>query len=277
MVSISFEHKKRPVNYHFNEKDLEITKELAKKLKTELGDLLKAVVLFGSAARGTPDKESDIDVLLILNDLDIVLSNEVTTSLRVIIENTAASVNEKFHLTTMHLSEFWDYARLGDPIIVNILREGKSVYDEGFFQPFQTLLDEGKIRPTKEAVWAYYMRAPKTIKNAQWHMLQAIVDLYWAVIDAAHAALMHMNITPGAPHKVADLLEEELVKRSLIDKKYVRILRKFYMLAKDIGHHQLTKISGNDVDKYILEANDFVKRMKFIISQDQEKLLELTK
>lgn len=274
-MSISFEYKKRPVNYHYDEQDLKLTEEFSKKLKEELGELLKAVVLFGSAARGTPDKESDIDVMLILNDLTVVFSNEVVSSIRVIIENVASSISDKFHITSMHLSEFWEYARQGDPIIVNILREGRSVYDEGFFLPFQTLLDQGKVRPTKEAVWAYYMRAPKTIKNAQWHILEAIVDLYWAVIDAAHAALMHVDVTPGAPHKVGDLMEEHLVKRGLLDKKYVRVLRKFYMLAKDIGHHQLTKVSGADVDKYILEANDFVKRMKFIISQDSEKLLKL--
>jgi predicted nucleotidyltransferase/uncharacterized protein (UPF0332 family) len=276
-VSISFEYKKRPVNYHFNERDLKLTEDFSKKLKDELGELLKAVVLFGSAARGTQKGESDIDVLLVLNDLTVVLSQEVISSLRVIIENVASSISNKFHITSMHLSEFWEYARQGDPIIVNILREGRSVYDEGFFLPFQTLLDQGKIRPTKEAVWAYYLRAPKTIKNAQGHILQATVDLYWAVIDAAHAALMHVDVTPGAPHTVGDLLEEHLVSKGLLDKKYVRILRKFYMLAKDIGHNHLTKISGKDVDGYILEASDFVKRMKFIISQDSKKLIALKK
>jgi len=274
-VNISFEYKKRPVEYHHNDEDLKLTEQFSEKLKTELGPLLKAVVLFGSAARGNPKKESDIDVMLVINDLTVVLSKDVIASLRVLIENVAAPISSKFHITTMHLSEFWDYARLGDPIIVNILREGIAVYDEGFFLPFQTLLDQGKIRPTKEAVWAYYMRAPKTIKNAQGNLLQSIVDLYWAVIDAAHAALMHIEITPGAPHKVADLLEENFASKGLLDKKYVRIIRKFYMLAKDIGHYNLTKISGKDVDEYILEAKDFVKRMKYIISQDADKLIAI--
>jgi len=277
LVDISFEYKKRPVEYHFSEKDLSLTKKLSENLKKELGDLLKAVVLFGSGARGTETKGSDIDVMLVINDLTIVLSKEVITGLRVIIENTAAKISSDFHITTMHLSEFWDYARQGDPIIVNILREGKCVYDEGFFQPFQTLLDEGRIRPTKEAVWAYYLRAPKTIKEAQWKMLSSIVDLYWAVMDSAHAALMHLEIIPGAPHEVGNLLEHFPVKMGLLDKKYVRILRKFYLLAKDIGHHQLTKMSGKDLDHLVLEATDFVKRMKIIISQDQEKLLSIKK
>ena len=273
MVNISFEHRKRRMNYHFNELDKELSERLAKKLKEELGELLKSVIFFGSAARGSAKQGSDLDVLLIINDMTVILSKEVVTSLRVIIENSAASISNKFHITTMHLTEFWDYTRQGDPILVNILREGVAVYDEGFFAPTQLLLEQGKIRPTKEAVWSYYLRASKTIDNAEGHLLQALVDLYWAVMDASHAVLMHIDVVPGAPHRVAELLEKHFVRKALLDKKYVKILRTFYDLAKDIGHHQLAQISGKDLDKYIIDAHDFVRRMKFLINQDKEKLI----
>ncbi|MFP4119252.1 MAG: nucleotidyltransferase domain-containing protein [Candidatus Woesearchaeota archaeon] len=275
MVSISFEYKKRPVEYHFHEEDIDITKQFAEKLKTELGDLLKAVVLFGSAARGKAQEESDIDVLLVVNDMTIVYSNEVISSLRVIIENVAASVSQKFHITTMKLGDFWDYLHKADPIVVNILREGRAVYDEGFFSPAQSLLDSGKIRPTKEAVWAYYLRAPKTIKTAEQKLLQSVVDLYWAVIDAAHAALMHIGVVPGAPHEIADLLEKHFVSKRLIEKRYVKILRSFYHMAKEIGHQHLLHTSGKNVDEYIEEARDFVKKMRFLISHNPDKLKQL--
>lgn len=273
VVTISFEHRKRHVSYHYEQADKELAEQLAKKLQEELGEFLKGVVFFGSAARGSAKKGSDLDVLLILNDLTIVMSKEVVTSLRVIIENTAASVSPDFHVTTLQLSQFWDYVRQGDPVLVNMLREGVAVYDEGFFTPLQFLLDQGKIRPSKEAIWAYYNRAPKTIKNAEWHLLQAIVDLYWAVIDAAHAVLMHIDVVPGAPHRVGDLLEKHFVRKRLLDKKYVKTLRHFYNLAKDVGHHQLTTMSGKDIDTYILQAHDFIKRMKFLLDIDKEKLL----
>ena len=96
MVSISFERNKRPVQYHYDKEDLQLTKIFSKKLKAELNDLLKCVILFGSAVRGDNTKESDIDVMLILNDLTVVLSEEVITSLRVIIENVA-SVTGRIH------------------------------------------------------------------------------------------------------------------------------------------------------------------------------------
>ena len=274
MVDISFNKKSRPVNYHYDETDLKLSKDLAVKLEKELGPLLKGVVLFGSAARGMKQSGSDIDILLILNDLTIVLSKEVITSLRVIIETTASTISNNFHITTMELSQFWDYVKNGDPIVVNIIREGMAVYDAGFFGPIQALLDQGKIRPTKEAVWSYYLRAPKTIQKAEHRLLDMIVDLYWAVMDASHAALMHIDVVPGAPHHVARLLQEHFVRKRLMEKHYVDTLNKFYKLAKEIGHHQLTRMSGKDVDKLIIEANDFVKKMRFIIHHDPKKLME---
>lgn len=274
MVDIKFEYRKRPVEYHHDERYVKLATEFSKLLQKELKDFLKAVVLFGSTVRGDNTKGSDIDVLLVLNDMTIVLSNEVLTSLRVIIENCASKVSGDFHITTMHLSEMWDYARQGDPIVVNILREGMSVYDAGFFQPLQMLLDTGKVRPTKEAVWAYYLRAPKTLKNARQHMQQAVVDMYWAVIDASHAALMHIDVVPGAPHKVADLLQEYFVEKRFLEERYVKTVRKFYKMAKDIGHERLTKVSGKELDKLLLEAHDTVKRMKLLISIEKLKLLQ---
>ncbi len=274
MVEISLEPRERGVKYHYSEDDVKLAKELAEKLKKEMGDMLKAVVVFGSVARGDAIKGSDIDVLLIINDLTIVLSSEVIQSLRVLIENVAGKISKDFHITQMHLSNFWDYMRQGDPVIVNMLREGMPVYDEGFFLPAQALLDKGRIRPTKEAVWTYYQRAPKTLKNAEGHLLGAIVDMYWACIDAAHAALMHIDVVPGAPSHVAQLLDEHFVKKNFLDPSYVKILTQFYDLAKNVGHQQLVKMSGKDIDKYLAQAHDFVKRMKFILGHDPKKLKE---
>lgn len=276
MVDINFEYRKRPVEYHHDDEYVKLAQEFSDSLHKELQDFLKAVVLFGSTIRGDNTKESDIDVMIILNDISVVLSNEVLTSLRVIIENCASKIHDNFHITTMHLSEVWDYARQGDPIIVNILREGMAVYDEGFFQPLQMLLDTGKIRPTKEAVWAYYLRAPKTLQSAKQHLYQSAVDMYWAVIDASHAALMHIDVVPGAPHKVADLLDEHFTSRNLLEAKYVKLVRKFYKLAKDIGHDKVRTLSGKEVDKLLLEAYDVVRRMKMLISIDKIKILELS-
>ena len=64
--------------------------------------------------------------------------------------------SEKLHITTLKFTSFWEYIRAGDPVGVNILREGMALIDSGFFEPMQQLLIQGKMRPSPEAVWVYF-------------------------------------------------------------------------------------------------------------------------
>ena len=55
--------------------DVGIAKKFAEALKTELGDFLMGVVVFGSSARGESTKKSDIDVLVITDDTSYIISD----------------------------------------------------------------------------------------------------------------------------------------------------------------------------------------------------------
>jgi len=245
-----------------------LARKLSDQLVKEMPGLLSSVVLFGSSARGEKTKhEKDIDMLLIVNDVSIVLSPEVSETFRVIVENISSKISRRFHINTLKLSNFWDYVRVGDPIGINMLRDGVPLFDVGIFEPAQQLLFQGRIRPTKESVWIYWARAPNTIQNAQWHVLQALVDLYWAAIDAAHAALMRIGEIPPTPSHVPDMLKEKFVNTKLLDKKYVDIMRNLHKSAKMIAHRELTKVSGDAFDRYLKDTQDFVKEMKKIIER----------
>jgi hypothetical protein len=165
----------------------------------------------------------------------------------------------------MKLTSFWEYMRNGDPIAINMLRDGVPLADVGIFEPLQMLLFQGRIKPTKESIWNYYARAPATLANAQWHVLQACLDLYWAVIDAAHAALMKMGETPPSPGHVADLIEQKLVKPGHVAKRYADAMRFFYELSRKITHREIRDIPGKKFDEYHELAQDFVKAMKKVI------------
>ncbi len=254
----------------YHKDDINIAYNFAKKVHAELKDLLKAVVLFGSTARREKTAfENDIDILIIINDLNIVLSAELVETYRVIVERLVLQTSKRIHVTTLKLTNFWDFIRVGDPIGINMLRDGIPLYDNGFFEPLQILLKQGRIRPTQESIWTYYARAPSTLYNSKWHLLQATLDLYWAVVDAGHAALMSLGEIPPTPGHLADLLNEKMVKRGMINKKYVDVMRNFYRISRMIMHREIKEIKGHEFDAYCKEAKEFVDEMEKFIEKEK--------
>ncbi len=251
----------------YEKHDVNLSYRFANDIYKEMGGLIRAVIIFGSAARERTTAKSDIDILVIIDDLTVSLSPEVLEAYRVIVNKTIVKVSTRLHITTLRFTSFWDYMRNGDPVGINILRDGVALIDSGFFEPLQVLLKKGRIRHTSESIWTYYIRAPNTLHNSKWHLIQATLDLYWAVIDAAHAALMRHGEIPPTPEHVADLLEQKLVKKKLLEHEYVTIMRHFYKLMKMITHREIKEIKGEEYDKYFKSAERFVKRMREFVEE----------
>lgn len=261
-------HKKVPqTKSNYSANNLDIAYAFSKEIHKELNDLLKAIVLFGSAAR-QKEGTHDIDILLIVDDVSMRLTPELTQAYRIVVEKTSQKVSPKLHITSMKFTTFWEYMKAGDPIAINILRDGYALLDTGFFDPLQALLAQGRIKPSLETMWAYYNRAPRTLDYSKKKIMEATLDLYWAVIDSAHAALMAVHEVPPSPEHVADLLEQKLVKNKKINKKHPWTMRKFYALSKKITTGTISEIKGAEYDKLYVEAKEFVSDMeKFIRTQ----------
>ena len=240
----------------------------SKKIYEEMGDLVKCIVLFGSAAKGKTNSKSDIDILVVVDDLQIFFTKEVANTYGLIIKRVVSDVSFRLHVTSLKLSDFWDYTRAGDPVAINVLRDGVALLDTGFFDPLRALLVRGKIRPSKESIWNYFARAPKTLYASKSAVLKACFDLYWAVIDSAHAALMQHGKIPPSPDNVAEMLDDVLVKTKKLDKKYVETMNFFYDLQKKITYRDIKFISGKEYDSYLKRAEAFVDKMEsFIIKK----------
>jgi len=264
-MKFSIEKKVNPNIERYSKDDLDLAYEFAKELHKEVGTFIKAVVIFGSAARKTETKGSDVDLLVVIDDLSVNLNQELVEAYRIILQRIIVKVSTRLHITSLRFTSFWDYTRNGDPIGINILRDGVAIIDSGFFEPLQVLLRSGRIRPTPESIWTYFMKAPNTLHNSKWHIMQAVVDLYWAVIDSAHAALMKLGEIPPSPNHVADLMDEKMVRKGLVSHKYVVIMRNFYRLSKMIAHRQIAEIKGEEFDKYFKDAEIFVTKMREFI------------
>ncbi len=260
---------------NYNKEDIDFAYMFAKKAYKEFGRFLRAVVLFGSTTKaGSPErnKNSDIDILVIVDDVSYIMTPEIVEAYRIITEKIILSVTKRLHITTLKFTSFWEYMRIGDPISINILRDGVALIDTGFFYPMQILLKQGRIKPTFESVMSYMSRSPISMHNSRWHLLQATLDLYWAVVDSAHAALMSLGVVPPQPSRVADEIIDKIVRKKLAKRKYAEIMNRFYKISKKILHREIKEISGKEYESLYRDADDFVKAMRKIVeSNDKEK------
>lgn len=252
----------------YPEQELKIARKFARKVYRELGDFVVALTMFGSSARGERKKHGDIDVLIIIDDIHIKLNREVVETYRIIIAKAAADVDPKrLHVQTMEWSAFWEYVRAGDPVAINILRDSIALIDTGFFDPLQILLASGRIRPSAEAIWTYYAMAPASLNRSKQHIDMAIVDLYWAAIDAAHAALMTIGEIPVSPSHVPKAIKEKLVAPGYTNQRYADIMKHLYEISKKILHRESAGFDGKTYDRYRKLSAEFVDEMRKLIEK----------
>ncbi|NTV22955.1 MAG: hypothetical protein HGA85_01080 [Nanoarchaeota archaeon] len=260
-------HSKDVEKKEYPQDDLDIAYKFSAAITKEVGKFIKGVVLFGSKAR-KKKKAHDIDILIILDDVSIYLNREFVQTYRIVVENLVAKISTRLHVTTFKYTSFWEFVRNGDPIAINILRDGVPIVDREFFRPLQILLQQGRIKPSQESVWTYYRKGGESMESARLKMIGAVLDLYWAVIDASHAALMQINEIPPSPNHVASMISEKLVKQGLLEEKYAGTAQKFYDLSKKIEYRDVMSISGQDYDRLFSEAEAYVKRMREFIEKN---------
>ena len=270
------EKRDNPNKKKYEKNDIDLAYQFSKEAYNEFGTFLKAIVLFGSKAKQKTNHQEmnnkgDIDMLLVVDDVSLHLSPEIIETYKIILQKIIAKVSKRLHITTLRFTSFWDAIRNGDPVTVNILRDGIPIIDTGFFEPLQKLLYDGKIKPTHESTWVYFSRAPTALHGSKWHVLQGVVNLYWATIDAAHAALMRLGETPPSPEHIADLLQVRMVNEGLLKKKHVRTMKFFYETYKNIAHRNIKEIKGKDFDEYYKKADEFIREIKqFLLKEDNK-------
>ncbi len=247
---------------HYSQEELDIAYAFAKDMWKECGTFLKGVVLFGSLARKESTATSDIDILIVVDDLTNELSKELMQTYKIIAEKLVLKVSKRIHVTTLRFTTFYEYVHHGDPIGLNILRDGVALVDTGFFDPLQALLFRGKIRPTFESIWTYFNRAPTTLNNSRWHLFRACEDLYWAVTDASHALIMKLGVVPPNPEFLPELLKRHAVTQKIITQSDVQSVKFFFDLYKAITKRKLKDITGAQYEKYYAQAQKYVQKVE---------------
>ncbi|MBI4449404.1 hypothetical protein HY641_05250 [Candidatus Woesearchaeota archaeon] len=260
-------HRTQPRHYDISDRDL--AAQFSALLKTELKELLLEVIFFGSSTKG-PETEifpHDIDVLIIIDDRIRSITSEAIEAYRVITKSCAERITNRLHINTLRLSNFIEYVLNGDPIATNILRDGIPLIAQGTIEALQQLQHRGEIKPSEEVIWTYFNKAPQTLINSRILILQATIDLYWAIIEMSHAILQKMGETPHTPEQAIHLINEKLVRHNRIESRAATILRELYDTEKKISAREIKTITGTQYQALHHRAKHYIDTLNTISAE----------
>ncbi len=246
----------------------EIAMDFATKIYKEFDTMIKSIILFGSSVKRDMTDQSDIDVIILIDDVSIKFDEELVAwyrkKLSILLNKN--KYQKPLHISSVKLSTWWSDLLRGDPVVLNVLRSGEALIDfGGFFNPLRLLLKEGKIKATPESIYTLLERAPTHLTRAKGAMLAVVDGIYWSMVDAAHAALIAADIMPASPEDVGRVLNDSFVKPKLIDKKYVKYYDIVHSLAKDIVHGNRLSIEGKNLDELFKIADEFLGEMAKLV------------
>lgn len=250
--------------------DSEIALDFSTKVYKKFNQSIKSIILFGSTAKQTTVTGSDIDLIILIDDVSIKWTRELIAWYREELDKILMKTPYKksLHINTVKLSTWWEDLMQGDPVVINILRYGQAIIDfAGFFTPLKFLLLEGKIKSTPEAIYNCLQRAPTHISRSKISELNAIEGLYWSMVDSAHAALIAANILPPSPEHVSSSLESTFVIRGKLKSKYVDWFKGLLILHKKISHGEITDLKGVEIDMWQERAEEFLRVMGKLVEE----------
>ena len=262
-------HEKAPKTLLF-ESERDIGMDFAMKVYKEFDTMIKSIVLFGSSAKKVSTPDSDIDIIVLIDDVSIMWDQELISyyreTLAKIIQNNP--YQKSLHINTVKLSTWWEDLLRGDPVVINILRYGDTLIDYGgFFEPIKLLLKNGAIKSTPEAIYTLLQRAPNHIARARASMLAVVDGLYWAMVDSAHAALIAAKVSPPSPEHIPEILDEQFVRTKMLRGRYVDYYSQLHAIAKEIVHGKRMMITGVELDDWKKKVDEFVGEMARIVDE----------
>ena len=243
-------------------------------------------VIGGSLVRGDVVKESDVDVFVIINDTDVkrMPRLELKERLRGIIyqyvaeASAMAGVQNKLEPQIYLLTEFWDAVKDAHPVMFTFIRDGVPLYDRGTFMPWKALLKMGKLKPSPESIDMFMSMGDNVIPRSKKTLLSDIfVNIFWSVSTPAQAMLMLNGLPPpNAKKELVRDFKKAFLDTKMIEKKYIDFLEKVVNTWRDYEHEKIKEISGKEIDNFLKNTEEYLKRLKELRKQIEKKANETT-
>jgi predicted nucleotidyltransferase/uncharacterized protein (UPF0332 family) len=250
--------------------DHEVAFDFATKVYKEFSKIIKSIILFGSVSKQKIDSKSDLDIIILIDDVSITWNQELIAWYREELDKIISKnpYKSSLHINTIKLSTWWDDLLKGDPVVLNIIRNGMPLIDNaGFIEPLKHLMVRGKIKGTPEAIYQCLQRAPTHLARSKAAELTAIDGIYWSMVDSAHGALIAAEYFPPSPEHVMVDLKDAFVDRKLLKYQYVEWYKEIYHLHKKVDHREISDLKKVNIDMWQQRADEFLKVMVNLVER----------
>jgi len=258
-------------------RDVRILKMYTDRIVGKFGKYIKSVWVVGSMKTGRGKKKtSDIDVPVIVDDTDVkrMTRSELKEKLFQRMVEMGYQIDKRIHPQAYLLTEFWQYVREGNPVLMTMIRDGAIIYDTGFLLPIKMLLLKGMIKPSKEAIDKLIITSNELLDVTEKVILQKLThNLHLAAVSSSQAVLMELGYRPTTPKETPKFVREILFEKfGYITEEDVNACDHLVMTYKKVEHKELNEISGEEIEKMLKSAKDYVKKMReLLINLRKEK------
>jgi len=234
-------------------------------IRRKFGEIVKSVLIFGSVARGDIRPTSDVDVWVILDDTALKTSVDFDR-IREDILITAENLKE-LHVQITHLTEFWQWVRMGSPELINFLRYGLVLYDTGFVKPIQRMLQLGLIPPSEEVIKLKQKASEIRLEKIKSDLRSMIFDLRYCASDMIQAVVMYYYKTQPDPKEIPKYLEK-MVEDGKIENDFLEKWKEIDKLWKDIDHQVVKEVDGEYLQKALKIAKELIERFRKLLPDE---------
>ena len=221
------------------------------------GDQIKSLILYGSKSRGDARCGADVDLLLVYNDV----THEQKETVEDLATELFGRTRPQIHVLTYPADRVSQSAELGMPLFVNIAREGKTLEGEPL------MVNE----TNKPKVSQSFLESAK----GRLHAAQVLIDSgeyrdsisrsYYAVLDAADAALIAKGFTPRSHEGSIALFGAHFVKKGLVDKDFGALFKRMSKIRKSADYDRETAFTKDDAEYWFKLARDFVDTIENLL------------
>ncbi len=256
-------------------KDLtDVLRDVCSQILHKHGNKIKAIWIYGSFARGEAKPSSDIDIMTLVDDATIDVSNDELSRMNSEISDISGFAKEKtkanIHFQpAKRLTDWWDLLRSGEPWVFTSMRDALPVYDpSGYVEPLSRLLKEGRMVGTLERSQMLIQRAPSRLEDVRKIFLEDITaDLLFAMVESGQAVLMFYGVAPPSAKNLGSALRKHFVSKKILENYYADLVDDFYAVTRKIDHGELTKLSAKEIDAWVSKARGFIYRMEEIFAE----------